>query len=477
MLIRTVASSLASIILMASCTSFKPATSPDLTPRTPTGWSSYIGEPVLADHAAQLPAWVRANDPILNDLTTLALAANPDIALAASRVREARALLQADIAGQGPQIGLNGSIAAQRQTETGAFPVDRIPGYDKEFLLYDAHFDALWELDLYGRKQVRQDIATARLASEQERLSDVRTSLMAELARAYMEYRGAQTEQALLDAIIERQVSLLDAQRFRRDQGEASDLDVMRARAQLTEFEARRPVLLAAQRTTLYRIARLCGQDAAQIEPSLLETGKLPDMDMSVTPGLPSDVLRQRADVRAAERAYVMAARNSDLARLDLYPSVSLFGAVGPSTISLGDLFDPASLAINLGAMVDWTVLDGGRKQAMAQASDEGRIQAELAYRRTVLDALNEVETRFAQYLETQHELALRERNVANRQAIADMARERFAGGTGTLIEVLETERDAGDAEIATTRLRTQVNVQLIALEKALGMSPIDRAQ
>ncbi len=476
MLPRPTALTLAVALLLTGCATSGPEPTPSLAAISPVAWSSYLDEVATPSMARPGPVWTRLNDPVLNALVAKAEAANPEIASAASRVREARARQRADLATLGGQVGLSSSVAAQRQTETGTFPVDRIPGFDTEYVLYDVHFDAAWELDLFGRKQARRDIAAARLASEQERFDDVRTSLLADLARAYVEYRGTQTEMALLETIIERQQSLFDAQTFRREQGEASDLQVERARAQLIEYQTRRPALVASHRAALYRLARLSSMEVAQVETLLTAPQGLPDMDMAVMVDLPSNVLRQRPDIRMAERNYVVAARRSDLARLDLYPNVTLFASAGPSTIELGDLIDPASLALSLGAMVDWTVLDGGRKAALADASDEQRIQAEQAYRSTVLDALTEIETRYAQYRETQHELTLRARSAKTRSTLADMAHARFEGGTGTQVDILETERDAADAKLAVTRLQTNAFVQLIALEKALGLTMTEPA-
>lgn len=456
--------------LLAGCASLSVEPAPPLETAAPVEWSDWLAASGLQADGLAPPFWKQLEDPILDALIEKALAANPDLAVTASRLREARALARADIAALGPRLGAGGSLTAQRLSETGTLPAGRIPGIDTEQVLYDVGFDASWELGLFGRHAARRDIAEARVNAAQAGLEDARASLIAEISRDYVALRGAQAERKSLALIIDRQRQLFETVEVRRDFGEASDLDLERARIQLASFEARQPPLEADIRTRFYRLSVLTGSTPSALSTRLSHEAALPLPSQPPGYDLTSDVLRQRADVRQAERNYFVAARNRDLTALDIYPTVSLFAGGGPNTTDLVELFDPASLALDLGALFDWVLIDGGRREALTEASDEQRVQAAFAYRRVVLRALEEVEVAAARLVEARRELQQREVVVAGRADIADMARMRFEAGTGTLMDVLETERDLAEAEIAVTRLRTQSLIEQISLEKALGL-------
>lgn len=456
--------------LVPGCASIGPTPAPALEQIELADWSDYLTREREGQDSHRQPFWTSINDPALNELIADTIAGSKDLAIAASRLREARASHRADIAALGPSIGVESSAVSQRQTETGVLPVERIPGYETEYVLYDAHFDARWEADLFGRKDVRRELAAARLSTEEERYADVEVSLTAELVRAYIDLRGAQAERELLNTIIDRQKELQAGIQFRHKQGEASDIDYERALAQLANYEARRPPIVAAVRAAIYRIAQLTGKEVRAVESRLLDPRDLPAIDFEPAIGTASDLLRSRPDVRIAERNYVVAARSSDIAQLNLYPTLSLFGSAGPSSIQISDLLSPTSLALDLGAMIEWTVFDGGQKLAQTDAASERLIQAELSYRAAVLAALADVESSFANYVETGRELKLSEAAAASRLRLIKMASARFEGGTGTVIDILEAEREAAEAQITTVRLKARHLIERVALEKAIGV-------
>ncbi len=461
---------LVSASLLSGCASLRAEKSSPLVQIAPGAWSGYLQSSGIGIGVAPTPLWQSLNDPLLNNLVRKAHTASLDIAIATSRVREARANERAQVASQGPNVGINGSATINRQSENGLIPAGRLPGIETEYTLFDAHFDANWEIDLFGRKDARRDVATAQMQSQEEALRDVQASLTAELCRNYINLRGAQAEKQQLAIIVDRQQKLLTAVKLKRRHGEVSDVDVERSTAQLSDFQARQPALDIAIRGAIYRVSVLIGQQPDALTGSLIAVVPLPDPASELTADISSDVLRRRADVRKTERDYIVAARNRDLKALDIYPTFSLFGAAGPTAKSLLDLFNPASLAANLGALVSWPLFDGGRRRAEVAAADEKRVQAELNYRRTVLMALEDVETAALRYVEAGHE---RENVRATREArarVAGMEHVRLRGGTGTTPELLTAERDQAEAELALARLNTRTLTERIALEKALGI-------
>jgi outer membrane protein, multidrug efflux system len=456
--------------MVSGCANLRVEKSPPLVAIAPGAWSGYLQASGIGIGAPPLPLWQSLHDPLLTDLVEQARAANLDIAIATSRVREARASERAQVAAQGPNVGVGGSASANRQSENGLIPAGRVPGIATEYALFDASFDASWELDLFGRKDARRDVAAAQVQSQEESLRDVQTSLTAELCRTYITLRGAQAEQQKLAFIVDRQQRLLAAIRLKRRHGEVSDLDVERAVAQLSDYQARQPALETAIRSAVYRLSVLTGQQPDTLTAALIIAAPLPEPEQEMTADISSDVLRRRADVRKSEREYVVAARTRDLKALDIYPTFSLFGSAGPTAKSMLDLFNPTSLAANLGALMSWPLFDGGRRRADVAAADEKRIQAELGYRRTLLGALEEVETAALRYVETGHERDKSRTTSAARARVAAMERIRFKGGTGTIPELLIAERDQAEAELSLAKLNTRTLTERIALEKALGV-------
>ena len=462
---------LVSASLLAGCASLRVEKSPPLVEIAPGAWSGYLQSSGVGIGVAPIPLWQSLNDPVLSDLVRQAQASNLDIAIASSRVREARASERAQAAAQGPSVGVNGSATINRQSESGLIPAGRVPGIETEYTLFDAHFDASWEIDLFGRKDARRDVAKAQVQSQEEALRDVQASLTAELCRSYVSLRGAQAEKQQLAIIVDRQQRLLNAVKLKRRHGEVSDVDVERSTAQLSDYQARQPALETAIRSTIYRLSVLTGQQPNALTGSLIAVVPLPDPASEMTADISSDVLRRRADVRKAERDYIVAARNRDLKALDIYPTFSLFGSAGPTAKSLLGLFNPASLAANLGALVSWPLFDGGRRRAEVATADERRVQAELTYRRTVLVALEDVEAAALRYVEAGHERESVRTVRAARARVVNMERFRLRGGTGTVPELLTAERDQAEAELALARINTKTLTERIALEKALGIS------
>lgn len=411
----------------------------------------------------------RISDPQLATLVTTALAVNIDTQIARERIVEARALVGLDQADLGLQLAIDAGVTDQRLSENGVLPAGRVPGFEPNQTLYEAGFDASWELDLFGRREAVRDRAVLRVALQTTELADTEASLVAEIIRRYVEYNQHAAERALLDTVVQKQRLLLNATSQRRDHGEASEYDVALAKAQLAAAKARAPGVDRAQRIAHHRLAILTGQAPAAltIEPTQLAT--TPWSHASVMDATPSSILRRRPDVRLAEIRYAQSVRDSDLSRLDFYPKLTLFAAVGPESTTRGDLTDSASLASAIGALFEWAVLDGGRREANLKVSESREAQSALAYRRSVLNALEELENAAVLVTEAESQYEVQAELLSTREQLADMARRRFEGGTVSLLTILESERDLADAMIEANRAQAKRYTEALALEKALG--------
>jgi NodT family efflux transporter outer membrane factor (OMF) lipoprotein len=424
---------------------------------------------ILATTSYPKPLWQRMEDPILEELIAKALAENPDLSILASRVKEARLTARAELAGLGPTLSLGTSATAQRISENGTLPVTRIPGLERDQTVFDAGFDASWELDLFGRGSAMRGASEASVSVANLELEDARLSLISEIARTYVEYRSSEAQTAILDEIIERQARLVEAVRKRRDAGEASDIDLLHSQTQLAEFEARRPALNAASRTQLASLAILTGRLPGELQMGASSGSTVLNTPDMLPQAVGSDTFRNRPDVRRAEQAYTLAARREDIAAIDLYPSVTLIASAGPNATDFSDVLDPASLAANLAGLVSWTLFDSGKRKALQSAASERTVQAELAYRRAVLAAAGDVELALAHVAQANSDFALASSLASQKKTLVDMAEARLAGGTGTVLEVLNAEQDAGEQQLKVVALKATFVSSALSLEKAIG--------
>ncbi|MDJ0922879.1 MAG: TolC family protein [Henriciella sp.] len=455
--------------LTVSCAQFERETTDRSVTVSELAWSEALA-PMLQDvDKTMSPLQDRVVDEQLARLIELALENNPDLDISEARIAEARALSQQDLSRFGPQLNAGGSVTGTRQSENGTLPVGEIAAFETEQIIYEAGFDASWELDLFGRRDVIGELGALGVDAEAFNLRSTKSSLIADLARAYIDAQAAMQELSLITTIADRQTEVRDATAMRRDFGEASNLDVERANVSLAVTLARRPALAEASALAKARLATLTGQpvSALELEPSaefevFSEAGGIAEAA--------SDTLRRRPDILLAEVDYAIAAASVDLAKLDYYPSFSLFAAVGPEATDLGDIFDPASLAASLGGLVDWALLDGGRRSAGDDIAQARLTQSDAAYRAAVLRAVEDIEASAVSLSQTQAELQDRIEIMASRRRISEMSQARYEGGTGTLIDVLETEQDLIEAEITVLRLRARQTIDQIALEKALGL-------
>lgn len=456
------------VTILSGCATIAPET--PLKPANSIAYSDFLkSQSLLNSDNVDNRWWQAFGDPLLDRLVEQARENNLDLAIAQSRIAEARANRKAEIAAYGPRVDLGASATGQRLSETSTLPAGRVPGFESENAIYDASFDASWEIDLFGRNNARRDRTDARLALTEFEERDALVAVAAEIARNYLELRLAQQEQSLITANIARQAEMLGMTRTRKTYGEASNFEIEQEKAALANLQAQLPAKIAQERGSMYRLDVLTGQPPATWQDKLAVPVAIPDIPSVASVGLTSDLLRRRADVRIAEANYVIADSSKRISDLALYPTFSIFGGGGPETTDLGDLFDPKSLALNIGAMLSWTLFDGGKRQAEKEASTERQTQAELSYRKAVLEALEEVENYAARFAETARETTNREQALQSTETLESHSQRRFDAGTANRFDVLRAQSASADAELSKIASQAQNLINLVSLHKALG--------
>ena len=441
----------------------------DYEPREPHVPDTFAeAEGTASEHAGEARWWTAFGDPVLDDLVHRALASNLDLAIAAQRVREARAAVR--IVGGPARVSADLRGAAVRQEESTSVSGGEFVPEDAA-ADYSLGFDANWELDLFGRT------ARAVEASEAERDSLIEAGrgallvVLAEVARNYIEMRGIEAEERLLERELasQRETIVLVASRARA--GLESESALERARALAASTEASLPPLALRRANRVHALAVLLGEWPGELARTLepAPDSPLPSAPDVIASGLPVELLRRRPDLRQAERQLARASALSAQAVAELYPRLSLGAAFGWESEHLDDLFDANSLDWFVGPSFTTPLLHGGILRWVVRARDAQEEQARLSYERAVLEAMREVEDALVTWSRARARLpALEEARDAQRTAL-ELARRRHEGGLEDYFGVLDGERGVLDSEDELVRGRVDIGIAAVALYKALG--------
>lgn len=399
--------------------------------------------------------WNGLGDPVIGDLVEAALGNNPDVAIAAARVQEARASERLARAQLFPTLDLGAGVTQSRSIS--AF------GTSSETTAGQPLFQAAYEVDLFGR--IANQVEAARRTTEAfEAARDAAALAVASAtASGYVTLLGLDARRAVVQATIASRAEALRLARSRSEAGYTSDFELRQAQAEYEATAQLLPQVELARRRQENALSLLIGQSPRAIArgTTLDRLGPLP-----IPAGLPSDLLRRRPDLAQAERT--LAASDSSLAaaRAQYLPSVRLTGSAGLTLSSA--LADPVSIW-SLGASILAPLFEGGRLRANVEGAAARRDQAAFAYQRAALTAFREVEDALAA---VDRLAAQRVRLEAQRVALAEALRHatnRYRAGYATYLEQLDAQRALLNSELSLVQLRTdQVNAR-IALYQAMG--------
>lgn len=461
------------------------AVGPDYKPPAvtlPPSWDA--AEPGgAAQPPTDLALWWRAfNDPVLDALIDAALAENLDLKVSAARVREARAQRVIAAAGFFPSLGANGAYQYTRPfsensqfgqllSSGGAAP----PPSLLTDSLYQGEFDAAWELDVFGGIRRGVEAAEADLAAAEDDAWAVRLTLLAEVARSYVDIRALERRLVIANENLDSQRASVELTESRLRSGLASELDVSQARSLLATTEAEVPALESQREQTLHALALLLGREPNGVRELMASSAPIPGaaapdaLAVRIPLGLPSDLLRRRPDIRRAERRVAAATARIGVATAELFPKFSLTGLAGLQTISASDFFAAGSGYFAVGPTIRWRVFEGGRLRAGVAAQDAATEAALYEYENAVLIGLKDVENVLVAYAkERRRRESLVEAVAQNRRAVV-LASDLYVHGLGTYLAVLDAQRARYATEDSLVLSDQALVVNLIGTYKALG--------
>lgn len=411
--------------------------------------------------------WTGFHDPILERLVQRALEGNLDLKIGAARIREARAARGIAAAAGLPHVSASGGYARSKQLVARANGVVLAQGSSGQSV-FEAGFDATWELDVFGGVRRDEEAALAQVEAVEEAREEVLVTLVSDVARNYVELRGAERQIEILDQTVESQKQTLALAQARLDSGMGADLDVARAEGLLAATLAQRPVLESLRQKAPLRIGVLLGREPEELLAELAAPGALPSDLPAIPRVLPSELLSRRPDLRRSERELAAATARIGVAKADLFPRFNLLGSFGRRSNDLGEL-NASSQFWSAGLGLQWPILAGGRIRANIRAQEARQEQALLQYQNAFLVSLEETENALSVHLrELRRRESLRASVAANRRALA-LASERYSSGLESFLGVLDAQRSVYAAEDQLAQSERNAAVTLIAIYKALG--------
>ncbi len=425
---------------------------------------------VLALAEPEVLWWTQLQDESLNRLIMRAMRHNHNLRIARANLRAARAVLEGRRFLLYPIVTAGAGIARQKISEaTISTSAAGTGGFDRTQTFYDAGLDAFWELDFFGRVRRSIEALTADYQAFQARQYSVFISVAAEVARTYVETRGAQYQLAVARRNADNQRKTFELTRTLAAGGRSTALDIARARAQLATTLAIIPPLEAQVAINIHRLSVLVGRPPGALRAKLKVPKALPTIPIIVRIGNPASLLRRRPDVFAAERRLASATARIGVAVADLFPRVSLIGSFGYFSTSISDLLEESTQEYSFGPRLSWAAFDLGRVRARIRAVEASAAGQLAVYERTVLRALEETENAIVRYT---REIVRRERlriaSDASEEA-ARLSRLRYEEGVDSFINVLDAERRLLEAQTQLAVSETEAARALIALYKALG--------
>ncbi len=462
--------SVLALILLQGCFGIGPKLGPDYAPPElvmQDAWHQAVTEG-LSDGEANLQTWWTVfNDPVLNGLIESADKGNLQLKDAFARIKEARAHRGISAGERYPDLNATGDARRRRSPHTFLPPTTQGSRTD-DFFKFGG--EGSWEIDFWGRIDRSIESSDASLAASVEDYRDVLVVLYADVSNNYVEVRALQDRIKYVRGNIETQRKSLQLTTDRFNAGLAPMLDVQQAELNLAMTESTLPTLQMLLVQTINRLGVLLGEHPSALHDELEKQASIPKPSGQITIGLPVELLRQRPDIRQAERELAAQTALIGVAKADLYPSFSLFGTF---EIAANDFSDALSYSKSrmhsFGPSFRWNIFDGGRVRNQIRVEDARTEQALVRYEQTVLNALEDVENAMVSYIQEDVRREALERSVMAARKSTELVSTLYVNGLTDFQNVQEMERFQFEQEDKFAESEGQVIQNLISIYRSLG--------
>jgi outer membrane protein, multidrug efflux system len=424
-----------------------------------------------AESLANLPWWEVFDDPVLQELIRIALVENKDLKIAVERIEEARARYGFTKADIWPKVDLNGT-AGRLRFNSGS--LIHTPEGDTgtvneatETAIYSVTADVSWEIDFFGRIRRATEAQKALFLGTQEARRGAVLTLVADVARAYLELRDLDRRLTIARRTIQTRRENVQFAKDRFEGGLTPELDLRQADAELhrvlvVDFDLQRLIALKENELSV-----LLGRNPGPIvRGRAIEEQKIP---AAVPAGLPSALLDRRPDVREAEQILAANTANIGEAKALLFPRIALTGSFGFTSTEFDTLFEGPSKSWNIIGNLLQPIFNAGKNRRRVEITESRQRQTLYAYERTILEAFRETEDSLVTYRLTGEQRAAQGVRVDAERKVLEMAELRYKGGVSAYLEVLDAQRSLFNAELDEAATMGSHLVSLVRLYKALG--------
>lgn len=456
--------SLLAALLLSAC-----AVGPDYeTPKSDLP-STYVDTPKIATAGVAVESWWDGfHDSELSSLVKRAIASNPDIEISILRLEEARTYESVLLGTALPAIGAGGAAGVGTGSDVTR---SRLPPALSDAasnrtgkLTQVVGFDAFWELDLFGQYRREIEAAAADAEAAAAFKNAVLVAVVGDVSRAYFDLCGLGLRIALLKSNIAIAKQSVDLLQMRYDRGITNELDLALAQREYATLKAQLGPLIAQRDAAADTIAVLLGVYPESIREELAANSVIPALPVSVDAGMPADLLRRRPDIMEAERQLAGATARIGVAIANLFPHVILTGGAGWQIAGT-----QSSSIWSAGPSFTAPIFDFGTLDALVEVADL-RSKAYFAnYKKTVIQAVREVDAALADYAAEQDRLANLDSALTASHRSLTLATERYDRGLTDYLNVLDAQRQEYALEDQYAAAHQQAADSLSQLYRSLG--------
>lgn len=460
---------LAIALALSSCSVGPNYTAPTII--VPKKWSVPPNTPLKSENPLAEEWWTAFKDPILNRLITDALAQNLDLKQALLRVKDARIQRWITITAGLPSLTAKGSETQRlnnfptgSQTTAGS----SFGAGNQVMNIFQMGFDAQWELDIFGGERRAIEAANANIDSEIENSRQILVTLLAEVARNYIQLRNYQQLTLITQKNLASQRETVQLTKIRQQAGFVSFLEVAQAESQAKNTEAFLPNYDTTIKQSIHSLSILLNKEPNALASLLNQSSEIPSLNNPTVNTLPSELLLRRPDIRLAERLIAKASANIGVATADLYPRFNLAAFIGLQNSRITD-FTPISKSWSSANSVSLPIFNWGKINANIKSKKLQHDLVFIDYEKTVLTAFKEVEDALIAYQNEQQRNQALVAAVDSSQLALEMANERYHKGLTMFLDVLQTQESLYQAQRNLVDSQAQLAIDLVALYKALG--------
>ncbi len=408
--------------------------------------------------------WKNFNDPVLTEIIAKAAQDNPDLQIAKARIAEARGKRSAATASLLPSGDVKGGATRVALPDDLAFPSMSNP-----LNIYQAQFDASWELDLFGGRKRDVESAEATMQAAEASRDDVIVSLLAEVARTYIDIRQYQAQLKVTEDTIKSNNNTIAIVRQRVDVGGAPRIELTQAQAQAEQTEAQLPYYRNLLAQAEFSMDALLGDQPGTTHAMVVKPAPIPVSKKNVALSAPAAVIANRPDIRIAERKLAAATAQQGVAVAKFFPDISLSGFFGLINTAPENLLTAGSTSWMVGGSVLWPILSYGTLSANLDVANAQQQESLAAYRKTIIVALADVEKSLNAYTEQDKFREALGKSVKDDRHAMGITEQRYKEGLTSFLEVLDARRTLYSAESQMIEADAKSSNDLVAVYKSLG--------